>query len=223
MTLADWTARPRPGKAALTGQYCRLEPLDWAAHKEGLFDAICGEGREGLWTYMAFHPFPDADALAAGFEAARRKSGLETLVIRSLHSGKVLGMGSYMNIAEANGSAEIGSIVFGPELQRSREATEFVYLTAVHLFDDLGYRRYEWKCDNKNEPSKRAALRFGFIPEGVFRKHMVVKGLNRDTAWFAMTDDDWARCKPAYQAWLSPANFDESGQQRQRLTLRAAA
>jgi RimJ/RimL family protein N-acetyltransferase len=206
----------------LTGRYCRLEPLDWTAHKDGLFEAICSPGKEPLWTYMAFHPFADADALAAGFEAARQASRLEPLVIRSLGSGKVLGMGSYMNIVEANGCAEIGNIVFGPEMQRSREATEFLYLTAAHLFDDLGYRRYEWKCDNNNEPSKRAALRFGFVAEGLFRKHMVIKGLNRDTAWFAMTDDNWAVYRPAYEAWLAPENFDETGRQRQRLAVREA-
>ena len=220
MTLADWTPRPRPGKVELTGQYCRLEPLDWTVHKDGLFQAICGDGNDGLWTYLFFHPFPDPEALAAGFETGRRKAGLETLVIRSQRSGRVLGMGSYMNISEANGTAEIGSIVFGPELQRSREATEAIYLTAAHVFDDLGYRRYEWKCADTNEPSKRAAIRFGFLPEGLFRKHMVVKGQNRDTAWFAMTDDDWAGYKPAYEAWLNPANFDEAGQQRQPLLVR---
>jgi RimJ/RimL family protein N-acetyltransferase len=104
-------------------------------------------------------------------------------------------------------------------LQRSREATEFLYLTAAHVFDDLGYRRYEWKCDNNNEPSKRAAVRFGFVPEGLFRKHMIVKGQNRDTAWFAMTDEDWARNKPAYEAWLKPENFDQTGKQRHRLEM----
>jgi RimJ/RimL family protein N-acetyltransferase len=221
MTLANWTPRPRPGKVELIGHYCRLEPLDWAVHRDGLFEAICGPGNDGLWTHMFFHPFPTPEALEAGFEAGRK--GLETLVVRSLRGGRVLGMVSYMNISEANGTAEIGSIVFGPELQRSREATETLYLTAAHVFDDLGYRRYEWKCSDANEPSKRAAIRFGFIPEGLFRKHMVIKGQNRDTAWFAMTDDDWAAYKPAYQAWLAPANFDEAGHQRQRLSVKGAA
>lgn len=223
MTLADWTPRRRPGKVELVGHYCRLEPLDWSVHMQGLFQAVCGEHNDGLWTFLFFHPFADPEALAAGFEAGRKSSGLETLVVRSLRSGRVLGMVSYMNISEANGTAEIGSIVFGPELQRSREATETLYLTASHVFDDLGYRRYEWKCADLNEPSKRAALRFGFIPEGLFRKHMVVKGQNRDTAWFAMTDDDWAGYKPAYEAWLRPENFDEGGQQRQRLAVRSKA
>jgi RimJ/RimL family protein N-acetyltransferase len=215
--FAGWIARRRPGATPLHGRYTRLEALNWPAHRDGLFDAICGEGKAGLWRYLAFDMFTDPATFAATFEETRAKTGMETMVIRAAATGRVLGMASYMNIHEAHGCAEVGWIAFGPELQRTREATEAMYLMAAHVFDDLGYRRYEWKCDNHNEPSKRAAARFGFLPEGVFRKHMVVKGLNRDTAWFAMTDDDWATCKPIYQAWLATENFDAGGVQIARL------
>jgi RimJ/RimL family protein N-acetyltransferase len=122
-----------------------------------------------------------------------------------------------MRIDAANGVAETGHILFGPRLARTRAATEAIYLQARHIFDDLGYRRFEWKCNDLNEPSKRAALRFGFTFEGVFRQHMVVKGKNRDTAWFAMLDREWPALRAAFEAWLAPDNFDEAGRQRARL------
>ena len=133
-------------------------------------------------------------------------------------SGKVAGRQTYLRTDAANGVTEIGHIYWGPLVSQTPATTEALYLFARHVFDDLGYRRFEWKCNNDNEPSKRAALRYGFQFEGIFRKHMIIKGKNRDTAWYAMTDDDWKVAKPAFEAWLSPSNFDENGKQTRTLS-----
>jgi RimJ/RimL family protein N-acetyltransferase len=133
-------------------------------------------------------------------------------------TGRAEGRQALMRIEPAHGVIEIGHILWGPGIARSRVATEALYLFTSHVFDTLGYRRFEWKCHNLNEPSKRAAQRFGFTFEGVFRQHMVAKGRNRDTAWFAMIDADWPRLKAGYEAWLRPENFDESGLQRSTLS-----
>ena len=215
--LKNWTPRERPVVAALTGQYTRLELLDWDIHCDRLYAAVCGDGNDELWTYMPIGPFADRDVFRQIFEFVRNHFEWETMVILDKTSDAVLGMGSYMRIRPEHGSAEVGCVAFGPALKRTRQATEAMFLMARHLFEDLGYRRYEWKCDNANEASLRAAKRFGFLFEGVFRNDMVTKGRNRDTAWFAMTDIDWPALVPAYEAWLAPDNFDEGGKQKKRL------
>ncbi|TNE67163.1 MAG: N-acetyltransferase [Alphaproteobacteria bacterium] len=217
--LHTWAACARPGNTALVGHYARLEPLDWAKHGTGLHAAVCGPDRAGLWDYLPFGPFADRAAFEAGFAAAARAGDWATMVIRSGNAADatITGMASYMRLREAHGSAEVGAVVFGPDLQKTRAATEAIYLMAAHVFDDLGYRRFEWKCNNANEASRRAAVRFGFRFEGVFRNDMVVKGKNRDTAWFAMTDDDWPDVRARFMGWLDPANFDETGQQQRPL------
>ena len=144
------------------------------------------------------------------------------LAIVSESTGEAAGYASYMRIDPANGVVEVGNILMSPALQRTTAATEAMYLMARHVFDDLGYRRYEWKCNAGNGPSRRAALRYGFTFEGIFRQHMVVKGLNRDTAWFAMLDHEWPARKRAFETWLDPANFDDQGSQRQTLSEIAA-
>jgi len=217
MSLADWTPRERPGASVLGGHYATLEPLDWAAHADGLYAAIAGPDNAALWEYMPLGPFADAQTFRAHFTFAYETHGWEPMVIRSAATSDILGSASFMRIREAHGSAEVGCVAFGDQLKRTREATEAMYLMAAHVFDDLGYRRWEWKCHNENAASKRAALRFGFRFEGIFRNDMVVKGANRDTAWFAMTDEDWLTIKLAYQAWLARGNFDESGHQREKL------
>ena len=146
-------------------------------------------------------------------EPRRAGQGWETMVILSSVSEAIRGMASFMRIRDAHGSCEVGAVAYSHSLQRTPEATEAMYLMARHVFDDLHYRRYEWKCHNENERSKRAALRYGFAFEGVFRNDMVMKGRSRDTAWFAMTDEDWPRVKAGFEAWLAPGNFDEAGQQ----------
>lgn len=211
--LSTWTSRPRPGSVTLIGACVRLEPLDWEAHERGLFTAVGGEVNAGLWDHISVGPYVDPATFRSDFENTRSEQGWQTLVIFDEASNTTLGMFSFMRIRERHGSVEIGCVVFGHKLQRTRQATEALTLMACHAFDDLGYRRYEWKCDTQNLPSSRAALRFGFAYEGIFRNDMVNKGRNRDTAWYSITDAEWPAVKIALQAWLAPENFDSAGQQ----------
>lgn len=213
MSLNDWTPRERPGKSPLTGSRVALEPVDWAKHGEGLYDAVASPKVGDIWDYMPIGPFDSLASFQKTFEYTSAKLGWETLVFRRSHDGTILGMSSYMRIREEHGSAEIGCVAFGRALKRTPEASEAMYLMASHVFDELGYRRYEWKCHNENAASRRAAERIGFAFEGVFRNDMVVDGKNRDTAWFAMTDQDWPQIKSAFESWLAPSNFDSDGAQ----------
>lgn len=215
--LKNWTPCNRPSPDVLTGRYVRLESLDWTRHGEALFDAVCGPGNEAIWTYMPDGPFATLDDFKRGFGGLAWELGWAPLVICRAETDAVLGMASYMRIREAHGSAEVGCVAFGPKLKRTREATEAMFLMGQYLFETLGYRRYEWKCHNENAASKRAAERFGFAFEGIFRNDMVVKGANRDTAWYAMTDEDWPGIKAGYETWLAPENFDETGEQKAAL------
>lgn len=217
MNLSDWTPRERPGQWPLPGVRVVLEPLDWGIHEEDLFNAVAGPGNNDIWTYMPIGPFEAVDEFRKLFSFVQTKLGWEPLVITDKNDGSVLGMSSYMRIRQEHGSAEIGCVAFGDRLKRTPEATEAMFLMASHVFDELGYRRYEWKCHNDNAASKRAAARIGFAFEGIFRNDMVVDGANRDTAWFAMTDGDWPMLRAAFEAWLAPENFDDTGQQKQRL------
>ncbi len=218
--LSTWTKRPTPGLEPLPGRLVRLEPYDPAAHLEGLFAAVGGEANAGIWDWMPVGPFPDPAALTGFLLHMRTTDHWRTLVIRATGTGDIpgdiLGMATFMRIREAHGSAEIGCVAFGPRLKRTPEATEALALMACHVFD-LGYRRYEWKCNNDNLASKRAALRFGFTFEGVFRNDMVTKGRSRDTAWFAITDADWIPVAQALDGWLAPANFASDGMQKRSL------
>ena len=162
MSLKDWTPRERPGQWPLTGARVTLEPLDWADHGDGLFAAVAGKTNADIWTYMPIGPFKERQVFEAKFEAVRAHLGWETLVIRGANAGPVLGMASYMRIREPHGSCEIGCVAFGPDLKRTTEATEAMALMGTHVFAELGYRRYEWKCHNENASSKRAAERLGF-------------------------------------------------------------
>lgn len=166
---------------------------------------------------MPIGPFASVEDFHERFDTTAQTHGWETLVIRASHTSDILGMASYMRIREAHGSAEVGCVAFGDALKRTVMATEAMYLMAAHLFDTLGYRRYEWKCHNKNEASKSAAERLGFRYEGTFRNDMVLKGMNRDTAWFAMTDEDWPKIKAGFQKWLDPSNFQTDGTQKKSL------
>jgi RimJ/RimL family protein N-acetyltransferase len=213
--LSTWTPRPTPGLAALAGRRVRLEPLDPAAHGAGLFAALGGADNP-LWSWMPVGPFPTPASLLAMLQHQAANDGWRTLVIRSLATGEILGMASYMRIREAHGSAEIGCVAFGPKLTRTPEASEALFLMADHVFD-LGYRRYEWKCNNGNLASKRAAERFGFVFEGIFRNDMIAKGRSRDTAWYAITDAEWPRLRAALEHWLVPDNFATDGSQKRTL------
>lgn len=216
-----------PARVTIPGQYVDLVPLD-TSHTDALFPLIAQSEHERLWDYMLDLPFQGDHAAFASFIAAR--SGTENnmvfwaIVDKSVtapDAPKVLGFLSYLRIDPPHRNIEVGNIMFSPLLQRSRKSSEAVYLMIKHAFDDLGYRRVEWKCNDLNTPSKRAALRYGFTYEGLFRKMYVVKGRNRDTAWFAIIDDEWPQRKKALQAWLSPDNFDpQTG--AQRLSLKEA-
>ena len=211
--LTGYLPRERPGRIGLAGCDIRIEPLNWETRGAGLASAIAGQDNADLWTYVPIGPFDDLAALQATMGYVGEQFGWEMTAIISQADDRVLGTASYMRIREMHGSAEVGCIVFGQALQKTRAATEAMYLMAKHIFEDLGYRRYEWKCHNGNDASKRAAERFGFTFEGIFRNDMVMKGQNRDTAWFSMIDTDWPAIKAGYEAWLSEGNFDGDGQQ----------
>lgn len=220
--LSGFTPRPLPGEKTLVGDRVRLEPWVPAMHGQGLADVLAGEENAHIWDHIPRGPYLDKSTFPMQFEDMVLESGWNTYVILDAKSGLPLGTTSYMRQRPEHGSIEAGCVAFGSNLKRTHHATEAMYLQAAHIFDDLQYRRYEWKCDTNNQASARAAERFGFLYEGVFRNDMVVKGRNRDTAWFAMTDSDWPQVKAAFQAWLDPANFDDTGQQKQSLaTLRS--
>lgn len=209
-----WSARPCVQRQALTGHYARLEPLDAERHGSDLWAAL--QGDEAVWTYMAYGPFADR----AGFmqwlaEQARQNDPLSFAVVDQ-RDGRALGRVAFMAIRPDHGVVETGHIFFSKALQRSRIATEAVFLQLDHAFS-LGYRRFEWKCDARNEASRRAALRFGFTFEGIFRQHMMVKGKNRDTAWFALLDHEWPARRVAFCRWLAEGNFDQHGNQRNKM------
>jgi RimJ/RimL family protein N-acetyltransferase len=207
----------RPARVVFEGRYARLEPLA-PAHLEGLLAASVDASS---FDYLFDVPPKDLEDLKSYI---RQKSVSEDPLFHTVvdkATGIAGGRQTLMRITPEHGVIEIGNILWGPAIARTRIATEALYLAAKYVFEDLGYRRFEWKCNDLNEPSKRAARRFGFDFEGVFRQHMWVKGANRDTAWFAMLDRDWPRIRAVYERWLAPSNFDADG--RQREALRAGA
>jgi RimJ/RimL family protein N-acetyltransferase len=206
-------ARGRPARdTVLSGARVRIEPLDPARHAAGLFAAQTGDAR--LWEYLPYGPFASEGELAAHLEL---QATWEDPLVFTVVTDAPCGIVTFMRMAPAHGCIEIGHIWLGAPLQRTPAATEAIFLLARHAFDELGYRRLEWKCDAANARSRRAAERFGFAFEGVFRKHMIVKGRNRDTAWYAIVDDDWPAVRAAFERWLAPGNFDAAGVQRQTL------
>ncbi|HUI98158.1 MAG TPA: GNAT family protein [Xanthobacteraceae bacterium] len=212
----DATAALRPDAVTLAGRFGAVERLDAARHGATLWEALRGHDR--LWTYLFYGPFADRAAFSAWL--AEREALADPFYCAIVDpSGRALGVAALMSIRPDMRVIEVGHILLAPALQRSPLATEAQYLLARHVFATLGYRRYEWKCDALNAPSRRAALRLGFVFEGIFRSHMIIKGRNRDTAWFAMTEADWPARKAAFERWLDPANFDADG--RQRMSLRA--
>lgn len=215
MDLSDWTPRPRPGRVVLEGRYARLEPLDPARHGPGLLAAAQAAPERFRWLFE--DPPTESAAWAAWLDRAAASPDPMFWAVIDRATGRAEGRQALMRMDPGNGVIEIGNILWGPAIAGTRVATEALHLHARHVFDDLGYRRFEWKCHDLNAPSKRAALRFGFAFEGVFRQHMVHKGANRDTAWFAMTDRDWPALRDRFEAWLDPANFDGQGRQRHRL------
>jgi RimJ/RimL family protein N-acetyltransferase len=215
--LKNWTPRPRPERKVLDGRYVRLEPLSAAKHGDGLFEAATVGNSDERFRWLGEVTPESREAFRPWLEKAEASEDPLYFVCIDKATGKVAGRQTFLRIDPANGVIEIGHIHWGPLMQRRPAATEAHFLFMQYIFDGLGYRRWEWKCNNRNEPSKRAAIRFGFAPEGVFRQHMVIKGENRDTAWYSVLDKEWPALKRAYEAWLAPSNFDAEGAQRKRL------
>lgn len=212
--LAHWRPRAEPSLAPLEGRFARLEAAIFPGAARELFPAIGGPANAELWTHIPIGPFDSAEALGETMGAVAGAHNWKTYLIRDAKTGAPLGMASYMRIRPADGSIEVGCIVYSKDLQRTPAATETMYLMMRHVFDDLGYRRYEWKCNYENAASKAAAERLGFKFEGVFRQDMVMKGRNRDTAWYSVIDGEWPALRAAFEAWLAPENFDDAGKQR---------
>lgn len=215
--LSQWTARPLPGRLVLEGLYTRLEPFDFARHGDDLFAASMAPGAGDRHRYL-FESAMDRPAFNLWFADKGKQNDPLFFAVIDKATGKAEGRQALMRIDPAHGVIEIGSILWGPAISRSRVATEALYLFMKYAFDGLGYRRFEWKCHNENAPSKKAARRFGFVYEGLFRQHMVAKGRNRDTAWFSILDGEWPALKAGYEAWLAPENFDPARRQNQSLS-----
>lgn len=205
---------PRP--VTLRGRFVTLVPLDPIGHAQPLYEKSHGPGFESLWRYLFDGPYPNRAAFDA--RLAQMASSKDPLFFTILDHAKVpVGYASFLRIDPVHRCIEVGSILYTPELQRTPGATEAIYLMARHVFEDLGYRRYEWKCNALNQPSRRAALRLGFTFEGIFRQHMIIKARNRDTAWYSMLDSEWPQRKVSFEQWLAPTNFDAEGRQKQSL------
>jgi RimJ/RimL family protein N-acetyltransferase len=208
---------PRPERRVIAGRFIRLEPLDPVRHGSSLWQETHGIGAAARWQYLFDEPFAEENSFLDFL--ARKAASTDPLfyAIVDQSSGHAVGFETLMRIDPTHRCIEVGSILYGKGLQRTPGATEAQYLLMRYIFEDLGYRRYEWKCNALNEPSRRAALRLGFTFEGIFRKHMIVRGRNRDTAWYSMLDDDWPAAKAAFERWLAPSNFDSAGVQRRSL------
>ncbi len=210
-------AAKRPERITLEGVCVTVEPLDLAKHGNALWEAIGGPTNQDLWRYMHSGPFPERAAFDAYLEPKPASGDPLYFAIVDRAMGKATGHATFMRIDAGQRVMEVGSIVYSHAFQRTRGATEAMFLMAKYAFEDLGYRRYEWKCNVLNEASQSAARRLGFAFEGVFRQHMIVKGRSRDTAWYAMLDYEWPARKREFERWLAPGNFDASGRQETRL------
>lgn len=215
--LPNWSPPPRPNRDAMHGQYCILEPLSIEKHSADLFDANQLDKKGLIWAYLPYGPF---DTLPEYQQWLQQDCCGEDPMFYSIinkQTGKAGGVASYLNINPEAGSIEVGHINYSPALQNTAIASEAMYLMMQHIFK-LGYRRYEWKCNALNQRSRNAACRLGFRYEGIFRQMLVVKGRNRDTAWYSIIDSEWSALQTAFQTWLAPDNFDASGVQQQSLS-----
>ena len=213
----SWSGVERPPRTSMVGQYCRLELLDIDRHASDLFEAFSADKLGGIWTYLFTEPFETEESLRVWMaDACLGDDPLFHAVIDN-KTDKAVGFATFMRIDPVMGVIEVGNINFAPALQRTPAATEAMFLMMQRVFNELGYRRYEWKCDNLNALSHKAAKRLGFKYEGLFRQALVYKGRNRDTAWFSIINTEWPAIETAMKAWLSAENFDAQGQQRQTL------
>jgi RimJ/RimL family protein N-acetyltransferase len=203
-----------PERIVFAGTTVRLEPLRAEAHGASLRTGTGGGDTAALWTWMPYGPFATPEAFDEHLRALASAEDKVFYAIVERATDRATGLASLMRIDRPNRVIEVGGIVFSPALQRTRGATEAMYLLARYVFEDLQYRRYEWKCNALNEASRRAAVRLGFSAEGLFRQHMIVKGRNRDTAWYSMLDSEWPARKAEFERWLNPANFDDAGSQK---------
>jgi RimJ/RimL family protein N-acetyltransferase len=216
MSARPKAARGAPERRVLQGRVGRLEPLDDARHGESLWRAV--DGADAMWDYLPYGPWKDEAAFRAWLKERQALGDPLYYAVVDGATGRALGCVTLMRVDQPNGVIETGHIFYSPALQKTPLATEAIFLLGKYVFDDLGYRRFEWKCNNDNEPSRRAARRFGFTFEGVFRQHMIVKGKNRNTAWFSIIDGEWPPRKAAFERFLAPDNFDAGGKQKQRLS-----
>ncbi|WP_394792480.1 GNAT family N-acetyltransferase [Rhodoferax sp.] len=223
LPLPGWSARALPPRQTLQGHYCRLEPLDPQHHADDLYAAYSQAPDDRDWTYLPVGPFSSAASYREHAERAAASSDFLHFAVIDLKTERAVGTLALMRMDPANGVIEVGFVVFSPLLQRTPISTEAQFLLMQLVFDSLGYRRFEWKCDSLNAPSLRAAKRLGFQFEGIFRQATVYKGRNRDTAWFSILDSEWPALRAGFTQWLAPENFDAQGQQRQALAVRPVA
>lgn len=216
--VEGWAGAERPKRTPMTGRYCRLEPIDADRHGPELFEAYSAETDGRNWTYLPVGPFDSFDKFDKWMRAFCLGDEFLFFTVIDGQSGKAVGIASYLRIDPANGSIEVGFISFSPALQRTPASTEAMYLMMARAFDELGYRRYEWKCDSLNAPSNAAAKRLGFLYEGLFRQATMYKGRNRDTTWYSIIDSEWPAVKRGFEKWLAPENFDADGKQTARLS-----
>jgi RimJ/RimL family protein N-acetyltransferase len=217
VALPGWTPPAWPSREPMIGRYCRLDPLDPERHAPILFQEFAADASGRNWTYMAYGPFCEAAEYRDWMVANCLGNDPQFFAITPAATGRPAGVASYLRITPASGSIEVGHIMYSPSLHRSPAATEAMYLMMRHAFE-LGYRRYEWKCDSLNAASRAAATRLGLSFEGIFRQATVYKGRNRDTAWYAAIDSEWNELRGAFENWLDPNNFDAGGKQRTRLS-----
>jgi RimJ/RimL family protein N-acetyltransferase len=217
LPVPGWAARPLPPRTPMAGRFCTVAPLDPERHAAQLFAAYAEDREARLWSYLPRGPYASLGEYRHWAEDAAGCDDPLTHTIIDNAGGEAVGTAAFMRIEPAVGVIEVGSITYSPRLQRRPAATEAMYLMMQRVFDELGYRRYEWKCDSLNAPSRAAALRLGFRYEGLFRQATMTRGRNRDTAWFSVIDREWPALRAAFERWLDPANFDAAGQQRRSL------
>jgi RimJ/RimL family protein N-acetyltransferase len=216
--VEGWHPRPRPPRTDMVGRYCRLEPVDVDRHASQLYAAYRQAPDDRDWTYLFFDRPENAAVFSTYLAKLQQSADPLHFAIVDTETSEALGTAALMRMEPVHGVIEVGSITFSARLQKTRAATESMYLMMRRAFDELGYRRYEWKCDSLNAPSRAAAVRYGFTFEGIFRQAIVYKGRSRDTAWYSITADEWPRARTAFEAWLDPANFSATAEQKQRLT-----
>ncbi|TAJ20553.1 MAG: N-acetyltransferase [Dehalococcoidia bacterium] len=215
--VEGWTPSVSPARTAMAGRYCRLEPLNVAHHAEDLIAACAGDVEGRMWTYLPYGPFESPAAHRAWLADAAAAPDQSFFAILDVATGRAVGVAAYIRDDPRHGVIEVGHLAYSPLLQRTPASTEAMYLMMRRVFEECGYRRYEWKCNSHNAPSWDAAERLGFKFEGIFRQLQVVKGHNRDTTWLSILDSEWPALRAAFEAWLHPSNFDAEGQQRRRL------